>query len=145
MLPRLSFSSLKESRWYEYLTRFVLGGAATVCAGAISSAFGASIGGIFLAMPAIFCASATLIERHEIRRKRKAGLSGIRRGQQAAALEAAGAALGSMGMLAFALLFWWTVEDSALLAFLGAAAAWTAVSIAAWWIYKRSPWRRRFS
>lgn len=145
MLLRLSPSSLKEGRWYEYIVRFVLGGAATVLAGAISSAFGASIGGLFLAMPAIFCASATLIERHEIRRKRKAGLSGARRGQQAAALEAAGAALGSIGMLAFALMFWWIVEDGALLAFLSAAAAWIAVSMAAWWIYKRSPWRRRLS
>lgn len=145
MLLRLSPSSLKEGRWYEYIVRFVLGGAATVLAGAISSAFGASIGGLFLAMPAIFCASATLIERHEIRRKHEAGLSGARRGQQAAALEAAGAALGSIGMLAFALMFWWIVEDGALLAFLGAAAAWIAVSMAAWWIYKRSPWRRRLS
>jgi hypothetical protein len=25
-------SSLKEGRWYEYLVRFALGGAATVCA-----------------------------------------------------------------------------------------------------------------
>ncbi|MEH2513879.1 hypothetical protein V1291_005233 [Nitrobacteraceae bacterium AZCC 1564] len=139
---RLSLSSLKEGRWYEYLTRFALGGAATVFAGVMSSAFGASIGGLFLALPAIFCASATLIERHEIRRKHKAGLSGTRRGQQAAALEAAGAALGSIGLLAFALFFWWTVEESSPLAFLGATAAWTAASIAAWRIYKRSPWRR---
>jgi hypothetical protein len=145
MLLRLSTSSLKEGRWYEYLIRFVLGGAATVFAGAMSWAFGASIGGLFLALPAIFCASATLIERHEIRRKREAGLSGTRRGQQAAALESVGAALGSIGMLAFALFFWWTVEASALLAFLGACVAWSAVSVAAWWIYKRSPWRRRLS
>jgi hypothetical protein len=142
MLVRFSLSSLKQSWWYEYLTRFVLGGAATVFAGMMSSAFGASIGGLFLALPAIFCASATLIERHEIRRKRKAGLSGTRRGQQAAALESAGAALGSIGMLAFALFFWWTVEESALFAFLGATVAWTTTSIAAWWVYRRSPWHR---
>jgi hypothetical protein len=145
MLLRISPSSLKEGRWYEYFTRFALGGVATVFAGIVSSAFGASVGGLFLAMPAIFCASATLIERHEIRRKREAGLSGTRRGQEAAALEAAGAALGSIGMLAFALFFWLTVEKSAPLVFLGAAVAWTAVSVAAWWIYKRSPWRRRLS
>ena len=145
MLLRLSPSSLKQGRWYEYLTRFVLGGAATMFAGMMSSTFGVSIGGLFLALPAIFCASATLIERHEIRRKNKAGLSGTRRGQEAAALEAVGAALGSIGMLAFALVFWRTVEENLLLAFVGAAVAWTAVSVAAWWIYKRSPWRRRLS
>ena len=80
-------SSLKEGRWYEYLVRFTLGGAATVFTGLISSRYGASVGGLFLALPAIFCASATLIEKHEIRRKREAGLDGRRRGEEAAALE----------------------------------------------------------
>lgn len=47
-----SLSSLREGRWYEYLVRFALGGAATVFAGLISSRYGASIGGLFLALPA---------------------------------------------------------------------------------------------
>ena len=102
---RFSPSSLKEGRWYEYLIRFVLGGAATVFTGLVSSRYGAFIGGLFLALPAIFCASATLIEKHEIRRKREAGLVGERRGQMAAAVDAAGAALGALGMLAFAVAF----------------------------------------
>jgi hypothetical protein len=71
----VSPSSLKEGRLHEYLIRFALGGAATVFTGFISSRFGASIIGLFLAFPAIFCASATLIENHEIRRKREAGLA----------------------------------------------------------------------
>jgi hypothetical protein len=58
-------SSLKEGRWYEYLIRFALGGAATVFTGLVSSRYGAFIGGLFLALPAIVCASATLIEKHE--------------------------------------------------------------------------------
>ena len=98
-------SALKEGRLYEYLIRFALGGAATVFTGLVSSRCGASIGGLFLALPAIFCASATLIEKHEIRRKREAGLDGRRRGEEAAALEAAGAVLGAIGMLAFAVTF----------------------------------------
>jgi hypothetical protein len=102
---RFSPSSLKEGRWYEYLIRFSLGGAATVLTGLISSRYGASVGGLFLALPAIFCASATLIEKHEIRRKREAGLDGKRRGQEAAALDAAGAALGALGLLAFGVVF----------------------------------------
>jgi hypothetical protein len=102
---RFSPSSLKEGRWYEYLVRFALGGAATVFTGLISSRYGASVGGLFLALPAIFCASATLIEKHEIRRKREAGLDGRRRGEEAAALDAAGAALGALAMLAFAIVF----------------------------------------
>jgi hypothetical protein len=102
---RFSPSSLKEGRWYEYLIRFALGGAATVFTGLVSSRYGAFIGGLFLALPAIFCASATLIEKHEIRRKREAGLTGGRRGQLAAAVDSAGAALGAIGMLAFAIVF----------------------------------------
>ena len=113
---RFSPSSLREGRWYEYLIRFALGGAATVFTGLVSSRYGASIGGLFLALPAIFCASATLIEKHEIRRKRKAGFAGERRGQEAAALDAAGAALGALGMLGFAIVFSSMVESSILIA-----------------------------
>jgi hypothetical protein len=54
---------------------------------------------LFLAFPAVFCASATLIEKHERDRKQKAGLPGTRRGRQADAL---GAAIGSFGLLGFA-------------------------------------------
>lgn len=105
MLVKLSASALKQTRWYEYGVRFLLGGSATVLAGAVSSRFGVAVGGLFLALPAIFCASATLIESHERRAKEKAGLSGRRRGQQAAALDAAGAGLGSIGLAAFAAVF----------------------------------------
>jgi hypothetical protein len=102
---RFSPSSLREGRWYEYVIRFALGGGATVFTGLLSSRYGATVGGLFLALPAIFCASATLIEKHEIRRKRQAGLAGERRGKEAAALDAAGAALGAIGLLAFAMIF----------------------------------------
>ncbi len=144
---RFSPSSLKEGRWYEYLVRFALGGAATVFTGLISSRYGASIGGLFLALSAIFCASATLIEKHEIRRKREAGLAGVQRGQKAAALDAAGAVLGALGMLAFAIVFWWTVERSIAIAFVGASLAWLIVSVAAWYVRRkmRSVRRARIS
>jgi hypothetical protein len=136
MRPKLTFSSLKEGRWYEYVVRFMLGGAVTVLAGAIGGRFGPSVGGLLLAFPAILCASATLIEKHEIRRKREAGLVGVRRGQQAAALDVAGAALGSFGMLAFAISFSWQVQRNVLLAFAMASAAWAAVAISAWWAWR---------
>jgi hypothetical protein len=129
---RFSPSSLRESRWSEYVIRFSFGGAATVFAGLISSRYGASIGGLFLALPAIFCASATLIEKHEIRRKREVGLAGERRGREAAALEAAGAVLGALGLLAFAVVFFLLVEKSVLAAFISASLAWLIVSVAAW-------------
>ena len=134
---RFSPSSLKESRWYEYLIRFVLGGVATIFTGLISSRYGASVGGLFLALPAIFCASATLIEKHEIRCKREAGLSGERRGQMAAAVDSAGATLGALGMLAFAAVLWLTVERSVAGAFIAASFAWLVVSIAAWYVRRK--------
>jgi Protein of unknown function (DUF3147) len=140
---RISPSSLREGRWYEYVIRFALGGAATVFTGIISSRYGASVGGLFLALPAIFCASATLIEKHEIRRKRETGLSGERRGQEAAALDAAGAVLGALGMLAFAGVFLWLVERSVVAAFAAASLAWIVVSVTAWFVRRKLRFARR--
>jgi Protein of unknown function (DUF3147) len=136
---RFSSLSLRQGRWYEYMIRFVLGGAATVFAGLVSSRYGASIGGLFLALPAIFCASATLIEKHEIRRKREAELAGERRGQEAAALDAAGATLGALGLLVFAAIFSSLVERGVSAAFMGASLAWLIVSVGAWCV--RRKWR----
>ncbi|MBR0698190.1 DUF3147 family protein [Bradyrhizobium lablabi] len=134
---RFSPSSLKEGRWYEYLVRFALGGIATVFTGLISSRYGASVGGLFLGLPAIFCASATLIEKHEIRRKRDAGVAGERRGQMAAAVDSAGAALGALGMLGFAIVFSLAAETSIAVAFVGASLAWLLVSVAAWYVRRK--------
>ena len=133
MLVKMSSSALKRTRWYEYGIRFVLGGLATMLAGVMGARFGAAIGGLFLALPAIFCASATLIESHERRAKEKAGLNGRRRGQEAAALDAAGAALGSIGLVAFAAVFYVTVSVSSAAAFAAAILAWGVVSVSAWW------------
>ena len=84
----------------------------TVVAGLIAARFGPVIGGLFLAFPAIFPASATLIEKHVRERKENAGLLGARRGKEAAALDAAGAALGSFGLAAFGLVIWLMIVQS---------------------------------
>lgn len=139
MMPiGFSWTSLRAGRGYEYMIRFVLGGTATVFTGFVSSRYGASIGGLFLALPAIFCASATLIEKHEIQRKREVGLAGKNRGKGAAALDAAGAALGSFGLLAFAIAFSLTVKSSVAVAFIGASLAWLGVSMAAWYVRRKT-------
>jgi hypothetical protein len=95
MIVRAKFSALKQGDWYEYLVRFALGGLATVVAGLVADIWGPAAGGLFLAFPAIFCASATLIEKHERERKEKKGLQGKERGKDAAALDAAGAGLAA--------------------------------------------------
>jgi Protein of unknown function (DUF3147) len=125
-------SALRQTRWYEYLIRFVLGGAMTVIAGLIAARFGSVVGGLFLAFPAIFPASATLIEKHVREGKEKAGLSGARRGKEAAALDAVGAMLGSFGLAAFGLVIWVLFERSATLALVLATAAWLAIAVLAW-------------
>jgi hypothetical protein len=132
MIVQLNLAALRETRWYEYLIRFALGGAMTVIAGLIAARFGPIVGGLFLAFPAIFPASATLIEKHVRERKERAGLAGARRGKEAAALDAAGATLGSFGLAAFALIIWLLIERSASLALLLATVTWLAVVILAW-------------
>jgi Protein of unknown function (DUF3147) len=136
---RVKLSALRETRWHEYLVRFVLGGLATVGTGAIASLFGPETGGLFLAFPAIFCASATLVEKHERERKEKAGLLGTRRGKEAAALDAAGAALGSIGLLTFGAAIWLLAHRSSWLALLVGSAAWFVTSVLLWsvrrWIW----------
>jgi Protein of unknown function (DUF3147) len=92
-----------KTKWSEYLVRFAFGGAITVIAGILAKYFGPVFGGLFLAFPAIFPASATLVAKHETEKKKNAGIATTSRGRQAAALDAAGAALGSAGLAAFAL------------------------------------------
>jgi hypothetical protein len=137
MIVRLNPSALREIRWYEYAVRFALGGAMTTIAGLIAVHFGPVVGGLFLAFPAIFPASATLIEKHARERKEKAGLSGVRRGRDAAALDAVGAALGSLGLAAFGAVIWLEIERSAPVALLLATAAWLAVAVLGWAVRRR--------
>jgi hypothetical protein len=132
MIVQFKPSALRQTRWDEYLVRFVLGGAMTVVAGLIAARLGAVVGGLFLAFPAIFPASATLIERHVRERKEKAGLQGARRGKEAAALDAVGAALGSFGLVAFGLVIWLMIVRSPVWALVLAAASWLAVAVLAW-------------
>jgi hypothetical protein len=132
MIVQFKPCALRQTRWYEYLVRFLLGGAMTVVAGLIAARLGPVIGGLFLAFPAIFPASATLIEKHVRERKEKAGLPGARRGKEAAALDAAGAALGSFGLTAFGLVIWLMIAHSPASALILAAACWLAVAVLGW-------------
>jgi hypothetical protein len=144
MILKIKLSALKNTSWPEYALRFVLGGLATVCTGLIADEYGPVTGGLFLAFPAICCASVTLVEKHEQKRKQKAGLPGSRRGQEAAALESAGVALGSVGLLMFAATVWGLlVSVGTAYAFTGASAAWLLVSISLWWMrrFMRRPSR----
>src|ERR1700736_3332172 len=106
MKVKASLAPLKQTKWYEYATRFLIGGAITVFAGLVAKKFGPAIGGLFLAFPAIFPASATLIEKHERQKKRRAGFDSGNRGRLAVALDAAGTTVGGLAMAAFAVFVW---------------------------------------
>jgi hypothetical protein len=138
-------SALRQSHWYEYLLRFVLGGLATVMTGLIAEYWGPEVGGLFLAFPAVFCASATLIEKHERARKQKVGLNGFRRGTDATALDSSGAAVGSIGLGAFALVVWLAPAALGFAGLVFGAAVWAVVSIAAWYLQRHLRSRRSSS
>jgi hypothetical protein len=132
MAVRFRFSTLKELRWYEFAFRFAMGGLATVVAGVTADIWGPAIGGLFLALPSIFFASATLIEKHERERKEKKGLKGRDRGKNAAALDAAGAGLGSVGLAAFGAVMWLFARETAVGSLALATAAWFVVATLLW-------------
>jgi hypothetical protein len=132
---KIDFGTLKETKWYEFAIRFALGGVITVIAGLIAKKFGPAIGGLFLAFPAIFPASATLVEDHEEKKKQEKGMHGAERGRDAAALDAAGAAMGSVGLMLFALVVWQLLEEhSAWLTLLLALVIWFVSSCAVWFV-----------
>lgn len=132
-------SALKKTRWYEYAVRFLFGGLITVATGLIAKAHGPSVGGLFLAFPAILPATVTLVETHTRQTKERAGMPGKVRGTNAAALDSAGAARGSIGLVALALLTWRLVPSHAWgLVLTISALAWLAVSVVIW----RARWLR---
>src|SRR5579863_8111398 len=102
MQIKLTTESLNRARWQEYATRFIFGGLITVIAGIIAKEFGPSIGGLFLAFPAILPATVTLVEKHEKEKKEEENLRGKERGREAASVDAAGASIGSIGLFVFA-------------------------------------------
>lgn len=138
MKVSVDWSALRGIPWHQYALRFAVGGVATAAAGAIANASGPVFGGLFLAFPALFTASATLIERREISRKARHGLRGQKRGRRAAALDAAGTAVGSFGLACFAVIVWLGLSRHAPVGVLCAAVAcWLAVAMLLWWVRKR--------
>jgi hypothetical protein len=138
MRVRTDFSALQQTNWYQMGIRFVCGGLATAATGLIARKFGPVIGGLFLAFPAILPASTTLIEKHEQERKHRAGLHGEVRARKAAGIDAAGAAMGSLGLLVFAVLMTTYIEAHKAWLVIGfSTLAWLIVSLLLWQLRKR--------
>ena len=130
---KIDLSGPQQSKWYEYLIRFAFGGVVTALTGIIAQRCGPEIGGLFLAFPAIFPATATLLEKHERKKKEKYGRAGRIRAREVVGVDAAGAAMGSVGLLAFAAIVWrWLPRYPIAVVLCAATVAWAAGALLTW-------------
>ena len=130
MKIEVNIAALGRSKWHEYFLRFAFGGVVTALAGIIAKHYGPELGGLFLAFPAIFPATATLLEKHEEQKKEQAGIAGKIQARKIAGLDAAGAGLGSLGLIAFAVVVWkWLPYYPEALVLGVATAAWSLTSV----------------
>jgi hypothetical protein len=133
MVVKFRLSALKRTRWYEFCLRIIFGGLATVATGMIAKSYGPVVGGLFLAFPAIFPATATLVEKHEKEKKQRAGIQGVNRARNAVALEARGTTMGSIGLAAFAAVVWkFPSFGPAWVLLIVAGLVWLTVSVLTW-------------
>jgi hypothetical protein len=133
MIVKASLDSLKEIKPHEVGMRFLFGGVCTVAAYLIAKHFGPAVGGLFLAFPAIFPASASLIEKHEKKDKATVGSDGTERGRVAAGLDAAGTAMGCIGLMGFALVVWRALAmQRGGMVLAEACLAWLVLAVSAW-------------
>jgi MFS family permease len=143
-MVEIKFSALKQTKPHELLVRFLFGGLATVLAGLVAKRFGPGIGGLFLAFPAIFPATATLVEAHEKERKKKIGHDGTCRGRMAASVDAAGTALGCIALAGFAFVLWRALPSwNSGMVIAGAVVAWVLIAFVLWELRKNRIFGRR--
>ncbi len=114
-MPSLNPQGLKQKQPRDYIVRFAFGASISLIAALVSLKY-QLLGGMFLAFPAILPASLTLVERDA--------------GRTEATIDAEGAIIGSLGMLAFALVAAFGIKPLGVIAALiGAAVAWVIISL----------------
>jgi hypothetical protein len=138
MIVHAKLSAIKGIKLHEWIIRFLFGGAVCVIAGLIVQRFGPVIGGFFLAFPAIFPASASLVEAHEQQHKARAGFDGTNRGRIVAGIDALGAAMGCIGLAGFAFVLWiWLPRAGLAQTFILATLVWLTLSVGVWLLRKK--------
>jgi hypothetical protein len=138
MRLNLKFVSLKETKPTEYVSRFVFGGVVTVLAGFVADHYGPVLGGLFLAFPGILPAGVSLVEKHKTLREKAEGKLGTWSARGQASVEAAGASVGTLGLMGFAVVLWQGLPThNFLFMVLTAAGTWIVVSWLFWWTRER--------
>ena len=128
--PKLEPSRLKRHGVNDYLVRFGFGFVISAVAAIAGSVFGAKVGGVLLGFPAILPASLTLIERKDGRRQ--------------AMTDATGAILGSLALIAFAVVAAVTLTKlPAVISLALATVTWLAVAFALYVLIVWLPRRRK--
>jgi uncharacterized protein DUF3147 len=114
-IPTINSQGLKDKSPKDYLVRFGFGAAISLIAALIGLKY-PLFGGMFLAFPAILPASLTLIQRDA--------------GKHEAAIDAEGAIIGAIGLLAFALVVAFGIKAlGAVTALIAAVLTWLVVSV----------------
>jgi hypothetical protein len=102
--------------------RAAFGAGVSVLAGLFGVFFGAKVGGLFLACPAILPATLTLIEKNE--------------GRKPAEDDEHGSIAGALGLVGFAVTGALLVHRGVAIAMLGASVAWVAVSMGVYLLHE---------
>ncbi|HET7466738.1 MAG TPA: hypothetical protein VFL29_08720 [Candidatus Dormibacteraeota bacterium] len=114
----------------ELAIRFAFGAGISAVAAVAGIVAGNRIAGVLLGFPAILPASLTLIEKKD--------------GRHEAAVDATGATLGSIALIAFAVVAAWILPRlPALVALLLAAGVWLALALLLYVLIVRLPRRRK--
>ncbi len=138
MIVQARLSAIKGIKPHEWIIRFVFGGVVCVLAGLIAERFGPVIGGFFLAFPAIFPASASLVEAHEEEHKARAGFNGTHRGRIVAGIDALGTAMGCIGLAGFAFVVWiWLPRANLAQTSILSTLVWLTLSVGVWLLRKK--------
>ena len=111
---RLDLGKLAKPPWAALGERFLFGAGVALLAGVVGLKFGPRVGGLFLAFPAILPAALSMVEKKE--------------GADKADIDALGAVLGSIGMVAFAVTATLLLGHGPLTALGGAWLVWLAVA-----------------
>jgi hypothetical protein len=119
--PSVHPGAVRKGKLGDWLVRFAFGGAVSVATGLVAHFWGPSVGGLFLAFPAILPATLTLTEQRD--------------GREDATDDARGSGLGAIALIAFG------AAACGLLPILAspialplALAVWVTTGIGLWWM-----------